>query len=103
MDLVQYISKNSVITMQEINTVEEALQSPMTHFDNLREHLGIMVKNELPIPRSSETSDPSSHTTSVLGSLPATFHTILLDHCHMERKEQRYWHSHIRLAAKLPS
>ncbi len=46
MDVVLYISKNSVIPMQEINTVKEALQSPMTHFDkNLREHLGIMAKN----------------------------------------------------------
>ena len=45
MDLVNYISKNSTITMAEINTVEEALQAPMTHFDNLREHLGLMAKN----------------------------------------------------------
>ncbi len=44
-NLVKYISKNSVITMSEIKTVKEALQAPMTHFDNLREHLGIMAKN----------------------------------------------------------
>ena len=45
MDLVTYMSKNSVITMQEINTVEDALQAPMAHFEDLREHLGIMAKN----------------------------------------------------------
>jgi hypothetical protein len=45
MDLVHYISKNSAITMAEINTVKEALQTPTTHFEQLREHLGLMAKN----------------------------------------------------------
>ena len=35
MDLVTCMSKNSVITMQEINTVEDALQAPMAHFEDL--------------------------------------------------------------------
>jgi hypothetical protein len=44
-DLVSYISKNSVIIMAEINAVAEALQAPMAHFEDLREHLGVMSKN----------------------------------------------------------
>ncbi len=35
MDLVTCMSKNSVITMQEINTVVDALQAPMAHFEDL--------------------------------------------------------------------
>ncbi len=54
MDLVTYMSKNSVITMQEINTVKDALQAPMAHFEDLREHLGI---ERIVIPLHRITSD----------------------------------------------
>lgn len=69
MDLVTYMSKNSVITMQEINTVEDALQAPMAHFEDLREHLGIMAKNFQYLAQQKHVIPPLSQLRYLENSL----------------------------------
>ncbi len=69
MDLVTYMSKNFVITMQETYTVEDALQAPKAHFEDLREHFGIMAKNFQYLAQQKHVIPPLSQLRYLENSL----------------------------------